>query len=503
LREDNPSMRQPDRLTSRWQDSFYWRLGVTFVILVFAVIIAQNAILTYTFEAALRQNPDRSPNNRSIAVATQVGQALAAGPIDDLSAFLQERFEPQPAVYVVMTDGRVGGTTSGVLPEDIHAATDTILHGATTRPGREAPRAPFPMAFVPIQVNGELRGLAVLSPPLPPPSVGRAIRSVARFASPPGVVILLVATFAAALVIFGPARRRLAVLEAAAVRMGGGDLSARAAESGRDEIARVAKAFNRMGSELAARDAALRTSDQLRRQLLADVSHELKTPLTAMRGYVEILQLENSELDAERRARYLETVAQETYRLERIVNDLVDLGRYENGVGTLNVRTFDVERVFEHVIRRHEADADARRVAIRTYVDECADQIDGDPDRIDQAVENLVANALRYVPDGGVIELHATPMANAVQIVVVDSGSGIEPAHLPHIFDRFYKVDPARAAAAGGSGLGLSIVKAIVERHGGTVDVSSRPGRTAFSMRLPQSVARHDRESFVSRDKAL
>jgi signal transduction histidine kinase len=355
------------------------------------------------------------------------------------------------------------------------------------------------MAFVPIQVNGELRGVAVL----PPPPIGRGIRGVARFASPPAIAILLVATFAAAFVIFGPARRRLAVLEAAAVRMGRGDLSARAAENGRDEIARVARAFNQMGSELAARDAALRTSDRLRRQLLADVSHELKTPLTAMRGYVEILQLENSELDADRRARYLETVAQETYRLERIVSDLIDLGRYENGVGTLNVRIFAVERVFDHVIRRHEADADGRGIAIRTYVDEGADQIVGDPDRIDQAVENLVVNAFRYVPDGGVIELQATLMANAVQIAVVDSGSGIDPAHLPHIFDRFYKADQARAAAAGGSGLGLSIVKAIVERHRGTVDASSRPGRTAFTMCLPQSVSSPDGESFAPSDEAL
>jgi signal transduction histidine kinase len=492
LREENPSVRQADGPTSRWHDSFYWRLGGTFMILVITVVIAQNLILTYTFESALRENPDRSPNNRSIAVATQVSQALAAGPIDDLSAFLQGRFEPQPAVYVVMTDGRVGGTTPEALPEEIHGAADIILRGQTTTGRREEPRSLFPMTFVPIQAYGELRGVAVL----PPPAVGVGIRSVARFASPPGIVILLVATFAAAFVIFAPARRRLAMLEAAAVQMGGGDLFARAAENGRDEIARVAKAFNQMGSELAARDAALRASDRLRRQLLADVSHELKTPLTAMRGYVETLQLENSELDAERRARYLKTVARETYRLERIVNDLIDLGRYENSVGTLNVRIFAVERVFEHVIRRHEADADARRVAIRTYVDEGADQIAGDPDRIDQAVENLVANALRYVPDGGVIELHATAIANGVQIVVVDSGSGIEPAHLAHIFDRFYKVDPARAGAAAGSGLGLSIVKAIVERHGGTVEVSSRPGRTAFTMRLPQSASSPDPEPF-------
>jgi signal transduction histidine kinase len=300
-------------------------------------------------------------------------------------------------------------------------------------------------------------------------------------------VILVVATTVAAFVIFGPARRRLMALEAAATRMGGGDWSARAPEDGRDEIARLAKAFNRMASELATRDEALRTSDRLRRQLLADVSHELRTPLTAMRGFVETLLLPEQTIDAERRARYLETVAAETVRLERIVGDLVDLARYESGVGSLAVQVFAIQRVFEHVIRRHERDAEARGVSFHVEVTEAADQVVADPDRIEQAVGNLVANALRFVEEGGTIDLHATAAADeCVEIAVVDSGPGIEPQHLAHVFERFYKADPARTSGATGSGLGLSIVKAIVERHRGRIQVTSRPGRTAFVIRLPQ-----------------
>jgi signal transduction histidine kinase len=300
-------------------------------------------------------------------------------------------------------------------------------------------------------------------------------------------VILVVATTVAAFVIFGPARRRLMALEAAATRMGGGDWSARAPEDGRDEIARLAKAFNRMASELATRDEALRTSDRLRRQLLADVSHELRTPLTAMRGFVETLLLPEQTIDAERRARYLETVAAETVRLERIVGDLVDLARYESGVGSLAVQVFAIQRVFEHVIRCHERDAEARGVSFHVEVTEAADQVVADPDRIEQAVGNLVANALRFVEEGGTIDLHATAAADeCVEIAVVDSGPGTEPQHLAHVFERFYKADPARTSGATGSGLGLSIVKAIVERHRGRIQVTSRPGRTAFVIRLPQ-----------------
>jgi two-component system phosphate regulon sensor histidine kinase PhoR len=220
--------------------------------------------------------------------------------------------------------------------------------------------------------------------------------------------------------------------------------------------------------------------------MLADVSHELKTPLTAMAGYADTLAMAEVELDAATRARYLATIRHETTRLQRIVADLLDLARHENGVAALDVRLFDVEQVFEHLVRRHERDASAAGVSIRTQVSEGADQVLGDPDRIEQALGNLVANALRHTPTGGAIDLVSEVTPTTTRLSVVDSGTGIVPEHLSRVFERFYKVDHARTSGAGGSGLGLSIVKAIVERHGGVVDVTSRPGRTTFTIDLPR-----------------
>jgi len=301
----------------------------------------------------------------------------------------------------------------------------------------------------------------------------------------PGTVVLILATAVAAAFIFGPARRRLSALEEATDRLGSGDLTARAPETGGDEIAHVAGAFNRMASELAARDEALRTSDRLRRQMLADVSHELKTPLTTMRGYVETLRMPDVILDPKVRARYLETLERETLRLDRIVRDLVDLARLENRVGSLDVRPFAIGRVFDHVIRRHEQETAARQIATPTSVADEADQVVADPDRIEQVIENLVANALRHTPVGGTIELNAAADGDSIALSVVDSGDGIAAEHLPYVFDRFYKVDSSRAQDSAGSGLGLSIAKAIVERHGGSIQVTSAPGRTAFTIVLP------------------
>ena len=123
---------------------------------------------------------------------------------------------------------------------------------------------------------------------------------------------------------------------------------------------------------------------------------------------------------------------------------------------------------------------------MRIHVDAKADQVVGDPDRIEQAIENLVANALRHTPSGGTVTLSATHTDGMAGLSVSDTGGGISPEHLPHVFERFYKVDASRAAESTGSGLGLSITKAIVERHGGTIHVTSEPGRTTFTIQLPQ-----------------
>jgi two-component system sensor histidine kinase ResE len=220
--------------------------------------------------------------------------------------------------------------------------------------------------------------------------------------------------------------------------------------------------------------------------MLADVSHELKTPLTAIRGYLETLRMPDVTIDPATRERYFDTVERETLRLDRMVKDLLDLARLENGVGAFDIRWFATARMFDQVVRRHEVDATARHVSLTSAVADDADQIVGDPDRLEQVIDNLVANALRHTPEGGRVELTAVGRSLSVVLTVTDSGSGIAAEHVPHVFERFYKVDGARTNGPAGSGLGLSIAKAIVDNHGGTIGVESAPGRTVFTIVLPR-----------------
>ena len=268
--------------------------------------------------------------------------------------------------------------------------------------------------------------------------------------------------------------------------MGGGDLTARAREDGGDEVAALARAFNQMTHDLQQRADELQAADRTRRLLLADVSHELMTPLTAMRGYLETLSLHAQSLDPETRERYLSIIRDETQRVEHIVGDLLDLSRLEGGGESFDVQDVPLEDLFGRVVARHGREAEQKGVEIATNVAPGAEIVAGDPMRLEQALQNLAANALRHTPKGGRVALNAELDDGGVVVTVSDTGTGIAPEHLPYVFDRFYKVDPSRTGQAAGSGLGLSIVKAIVERHGGSVTAASRPeGGTTFKLKFP------------------
>jgi signal transduction histidine kinase len=470
----------------RWLHSFYWRIALTFVVVMVAVIGAQGLLFSYLVARWNAQDPSRTPMGVARAAAAELSSTLEDNPRLDVDAHLRSRYGRVPySLFVFTRDGRVAG--NGVrtpAPEVVQFAQAALARADARMPGRgrrlRLGRMGRPFVAAPVEVNGDLHGLVVV----PPPRTG-VLWLLRRWLSWPGTIVLVIGTIVAAILVFAPARRRLQALEAAAERFGRGDPHARAPDEGGDEIARVARAFNRMAQELSARDEALRASDRLRRQMLADVSHELKTPLTSIRAYIETLRMPEIASDPDRRARYFATMEHETRRLERVVADLVDLARHESGMSTIEPRVFSVERLFAQVAARHEREAHARGVTLETRVEDAAEELTADPHRIDQAIDNLVANALRHTPGGGRITLQAVRDGNQVLLSVVDTGEGIAPEHLDHVFERFYKVDPSRPGGTAGSGLGLSIVKAIVERHGGTVRVASVPGRTEFTISLP------------------
>lgn len=462
-----PNLRLPYR-------SLYWRIGVGFIVCIAAVLAVQGSVLLWLLG---REEADWRTQFTS-GLSQELAIALADDPQLDVEAFVNERVPSPPrSFYVVLKSGAAYyfGDRRPV-ERAIFSVREELSHGADAIPHLWEVE---PYWASPIYVRGELNGIVSV---VARDAVAELWRPMAVLA----VALLILGTILASRFIFGPAHRRLKALEATALLLGAGDASARADEDGGDEVAALAQNFNVMARDLSARAAQIASFDRTRRLLLADISHELMTPLTAIRGYQEKLAADPAISTSPQRRRYLGIIGEEALRLERTVRDLLDLARFEGGGHIFDVQDVSVEGLFGRVAARQEADATARGVQIRTAIDRGAEIVRGDQFRLEQALQNLAANALRHVPEGGSVELHAAVDGGEIVVTVRDTGTGIAEQHLPHIFDRFYKQDASRVAGVEGSGLGLSIVKAIVERHGGSITVASRPNvETTFTVRLP------------------
>jgi two-component system sensor histidine kinase BaeS len=263
-------------------------------------------------------------------------------------------------------------------------------------------------------------------------------------------------------------------LTAAAQRMEAGDRRARVPVAGRDEVAQLGHAFNAMADSVERNEAQ-------RRALVSDLAHELRNPLVNIRGDLEAAEDGVVALDPV----LVRSLLEETTLLERLVADLSDLALADAGTLGLHPVDCDLADLAGQVATAHRSLADG--AGVHLAVDAARPTpVRADPGRIRQAVGNLVVNAVRYTPAGGRVTIAVRPVGQEAVLTLTDTGSGIDPEHLPHIFDRFYRADPSRSRATGGTGLGLSITRHLIEGHGGTVGVTSQPGHgSTFTIRLP------------------
>ncbi|MFE1406698.1 sensor histidine kinase [Streptomyces sp. NPDC058770] len=272
----------------------------------------------------------------------------------------------------------------------------------------------------------------------------------------------------------------LRALTGAAQRMRDGQESAPVRVTDDSEIGRLAAAFNDMSAHRA------RLEEQ-RKDMVSDVAHELRTPLSNIRGWLEAAQDGLAEPDPA----FIASLHTEAVQLQHIIDDLQDLAAADAGVLRLHPEPVRIEDVLEQVAAAHQGRAETAGVvlAVRdTAADAPVPGLTADPVRLRQAIGNLVSNAVRHTPEGGRVALHAYVSEAGDQVVVdvVDTGSGIAAGDLPHVFDRFWRAEKSRNRRTGGSGLGLAIVRKLVEAHGGAVDASSVEGQgSVFTLRLP------------------
>jgi two-component system, OmpR family, sensor histidine kinase BaeS len=262
-------------------------------------------------------------------------------------------------------------------------------------------------------------------------------------------------------------------LAGAAQRIARGARDARVPARGTDELAELAGAFNEMA-------ASLEQAEQIRSQLLADVAHELRTPLATVESYVEALADGVLAADNENWG----VIRAETSRLNRLVDDLQKVSRAQAHQLDLHLSPVPAGTLVSDAVKAAQPAYTAKGVGLAAHIERRVPAIEADSERIAEVLANLLANALRHTPPAGIVGVSARQRAEQLEISVADNGAGIAPEHLDRVFERFYRIDPARSRTSGGTGIGLAIVRAIVEAHGGSVTATSRGAGSGTTVTL-------------------
>ena len=252
-----------------------------------------------------------------------------------------------------------------------------------------------------------------------------------------------------------------------------------------DEIVQLGRAYDEMAARIGEQLEALEKTDALRREMVAHVSHDLRTPLATLHGYIETLKLKDSKLDSAERKRYLAVALDQSERLRRLVGDLFELAKLDAHEQMPTCEPVSLAELASDIAQKFQLEAQRRGSTIDIDAVEGLPMVDADIALVERVLENLIDNALAHSPEGGAIRIPIASNGALVRVTVADSGPGIAPEHLPRVFDRFYQAGNAHRGNSH-AGLGLAIAKRIVELHGARLEVESTPGRgTAFSFQLP------------------
>jgi signal transduction histidine kinase len=288
----------------------------------------------------------------------------------------------------------------------------------------------------------------------------------------------LLAIAVAFLLTFLLSRRMLAPVKAlteTAKQLGKGDFTQRVQIKDKGEVGELAQAFNSMASDL-------ERAEQMKRNMVADVAHELRTPLSNIRGYLEAVRDGVKKPDTDT----IHSLEEETSLLSRLVNDLQELSLAEAGQLTLVRQEEDVAGLVKQVVAVVEGHVSVKGLSLTIELPDKLPAVNIDSHRIGQVLRNLLENAIAHTGAGGTITVAARQCEGCVEVSVSDTGEGIPPEDLPNIFERFYRVDKSRTRATGGSGLGLTIAKRLIEAHGSSIEAHSEPGRgSTFTFTLP------------------
>ena len=441
----------------------WFRLALTFAVIILVTVVAIYFFVSERIATEMKDYATISAQYRSLQIRSQLYfHYLDKGSWEDVQPVVEALGVSGTRIILVAVNGTVVGDSKGELL------------GANYT---DSSNDPLEMSLVRGGVKEVLGHAYITSDPATEPYVTPFLRlssSINRSLILGGslaIGIALLLTFALSRRMTSP----IGVLAKAARRLGHGDLSQRVRLQGEGEVTALAQAFNSMAADL-------EYAEQLRRNMVADVAHELRTPLSNIQGYLEAIR----DGIIEPNPAAIGSLNEEASLLSRLVNELQELSLAEAGELKLVYQAEDITNLVKQAVTPWQPQVTARELSLSVELPDDLPLVNIDWQRVNQVLHNILENAVAHTPKGGAINVTAGAKGKWVEVSVSDTGEGIPAEDLPHIFERFYRVDKSRARATGGSGLGLTIARRLIEAHGGTIAVQSKLGEgSRFSFTLP------------------
>jgi signal transduction histidine kinase len=291
------------------------------------------------------------------------------------------------------------------------------------------------------------------------------------------LTIILLLTGIVGLALFRLLTKRFHQMTATVKQFEGGNFSQRIAIRSKDEIGQLANAFNRMADTIVANMEELKRTDDLRRELVANVSHDLRSPLASMQGYLETVLIKDATLPPEERRKYLQIIFDNTQMLGTLVSELFELSKLEAKQVQPKCEPFSMAELAQDVVMKFKPQAEKLRIDLHAALPKDLPSVAADIGMIERALSNLIDNALRFTPGGGAVKVELQNHDDKVRVAITDTGCGIPAEEIPLVFERFYRVEKSRGRSSGGAGLGLAIAKRILDLH--ESEISARSAHNA------------------------
>lgn len=442
--------------------SLQFRLLAAFTLVILVTIGAAFFFINQATQNEIRQSEEHVEQVRATRMEFELSMYYSRqGDWEGIQPFVEQwgNLYGQPIIVTDANETVVADSQGSLLGQQYHPDS----------PGRPLLPPWEERAIGTLYISPVPPGADLASPAIVYEAIGRFFLRGGLLA----VALALLITFLLSRRILTPVR----ALTQTARRLGKGDFSQRIEYRDKGELGELAQAFNSMATDLERNEA-------LRRNMVADVAHELRSPLSNIRGYLEAV----SDGVVEPNAETINSLSEEVVLLSRLVDDLQDLSLAEAGELKLIRQAEDIGKLVNRGVAMIQGQAIAKDVSVTVDLSDRLPLCNVDSHRISQVLHNLLNNALSHTPKGGAITVRARQRDNQVEVSVADTGEGIPSEDLPYIFERFYRVDKSRSRATGGSGLGLTIARRLVEAHGGRIEVQSELGKgSCFTFTLPVS----------------